>query len=284
MDPEEGHRLLVAEYSRRAAVYDRDFAPYHAPMVAHLLDLAEVSDAARILELGCGTGFLGLETGRRIRTPGFVIGIDSAAGMVHVANRKTSEADAKTVRFAHMDNRNLAFGEGVFDAVLSCFGISSLRYEQAFREVHRVLKLGGRFVFGHYSGGSKGPSIVGLLAKFRPTEVPDEVRRLLQARQAINATREPAAFMQVDTVLARLRAIRFRDVRHLVQSERVIYPNTASYLARGLAMGDNEREFRQMSSAAREAFLKEFEELANPYLSDEGLVAEVGVNYFVARK
>jgi hypothetical protein len=51
-----------------------------------------------------------------------------------------------------------------------------------------------------------------------------------------------------------------------------------------LAMGDNESEFRLMSSATPEAFLKAFEEQAALFETDDGLVVQVTVNYFVARK
>jgi hypothetical protein len=64
VDPEEGHRLLIAEYSRMAAIYDRDYAPHHAPMVARLLDLARPSDAETILDMGCGTGTFAFEAAR----------------------------------------------------------------------------------------------------------------------------------------------------------------------------------------------------------------------------
>jgi hypothetical protein len=76
----------------------------------------------------------------------------------------------------------------------------------------------------------------------------------------------------------------FREATRVAVTERVVYPDAAAYIARGLAMGDNEREFRLMSPAVRTAFLKEFQEQAAPFVTTKGLIALVGTNYSVARK
>lgn len=141
-------------------------------------------------------------------------------------------------------------------------------HERAFREAYRVLRGDGRFVLCHWSGeGSKAPLVVGLLARFRPRELPEGVRRLLEARRSINAEGEPGALGNPEMVIEKLSAIGFREASRLAKSERVVYPDTAAYLARGLAMGDNEREFRLMTPAVREAFLREFEEQATPFVA-----------------
>lgn len=259
-----------------AAVYDRAYAPYHASMVARILDLAGLSESEKILELGCGTGVLALEAARRIHAPGFVIGIDSAAGMVELA-AKSRRIGSGTVRFAQVDNRKLAFRDGAFDAVLSCFGIGSLGHKRALQEACRVLKGDGRLAMCHWSGeGSKAPSVVGLMTRFRPKELPDEMRRLIEARRSLNATGEPKAMMSPETVVAALSAIGFRETTYLEKSERVVYADPAAYLARGLAMGDNEREFRLMDAVNRAAFLRAFDEAAAAFVTEEASLPRWG--------
>lgn len=103
VDVEEAHGLLITEYSRMAAAYDRDYAPYNAPMVGRILELAALSGGRRVLELGCGTGILAFEAARRIGATGSVVGIDSAKGMINVATVKGSRTGARNVRFALMD-------------------------------------------------------------------------------------------------------------------------------------------------------------------------------------
>ena len=285
MNPEAGLRLLIAEYSRMAAAYDQHYAPYHTPMVRRIIESAALSGGDRILDLGCGTGVLTFEVALQIGPAGSAVGIDAAKGMIDVATVKVSRSGARNVRFARMDSRKLAFVDGAFDAVLSCFGIDSLGHLQSFREAHRVLRDGVRLVLCHWSNeGRQAPPVVGLLAEFRSKDLPEEVRRLLEARRSIIATGEPTALRNPETVIEELKATGFRGTDRLLKSERIVYPDPTAYLARNLAMGDNEREFRSMSPEVRGAFLREFEKRAAPFVTDEGLVAVSGVSYFVAQK
>lgn len=100
----------------------------------------------RALEIGCGTGFFLLNLRQAgVLTDGFVTDISS--GMVEVAQRNARglgfEIDGRVA-----DAERLPYGDDEFDLVI---GHAVLHHipdvEQALREVLRVLKPGGRFVF-----------------------------------------------------------------------------------------------------------------------------------------
>ncbi len=112
----------------------------HSLLMETLLTDISIDCAAKsILDLGCGTGkFLVLAA-----AAGFpkTAGIDASVQMVRTAQQTASSAD---IRNGHFES--LPWADQSFDQITS---IEALYYcpdpAQAFREISRVLKLGGRF-------------------------------------------------------------------------------------------------------------------------------------------
>lgn len=284
VDAEEALGLLVAEYDRMAATYDAHAAPYYRSAAKELLAHAGVDDREVILDVGCGTGNLAFEAAEHVGPAGQAVGIDLAEGMVRLARQKAQGQAIPHLQFLRMDGRTLAFRDGVFDAVVSYLGIASLRHVRAFQETHRVLREAGRLVFGEFTGRGTVVPFRELLEKYRPEEPPREVRCLLEARRTIAETGEPAAFRDPEKVQETLRSCGFRQVAAAAKVLRRIYPTPEAYVAYVAAWGDNERELAAMSSAKREAFLREFKEVVAPMLTDEGLVVQVEHNFYLAQK
>ncbi len=103
-------------------------------------------DAARILELGIGTG----ETARRVlaRHPAaMLVGLD-ASGEILDSARAALPADRVGLRIAHLQDR---LPNGPFDVVVSALAVHHLDgagKRDLFRRVAGVLRPGGRFVLG----------------------------------------------------------------------------------------------------------------------------------------
>lgn len=91
----------------------------------------------QILDIGCGDGQLTL----RIAAAGAkVTGIDSSPRMVAAARERGVQAEEASAE-------KLPFSDGVFDAVFSNAALHWVRdHEAMLREVHRVIRPGGRFV------------------------------------------------------------------------------------------------------------------------------------------
>ena len=110
---------------------------------------------AEILELGCGAGRVALGLARLGR--GKITATDFAPPMVETA-REVCARERDGIRFAVADASALEFSDAAFDAVVFAFnGLQMIprreRRERALREIFRVLRPGGVFIFtGHDRG------------------------------------------------------------------------------------------------------------------------------------
>src|ERR1044072_991435 len=131
-EPEAVRAFEHAGWQRAAANYNDTFAHATAPFIAPLLEAAGVSPAKRVLDVACGPGHVAAAAAAR---GGVAPGPDFSAAMVGIASR-TYPGIAVT----EGDAEDLPYADGVFDAVVSNFGIHHVpRPEAALAECKRVL-------------------------------------------------------------------------------------------------------------------------------------------------
>jgi 2-polyprenyl-6-hydroxyphenyl methylase/3-demethylubiquinone-9 3-methyltransferase len=96
----------------------------------------------RILDLGCGAGFLANELARR----GYeVTGLDISQSTLEVARNHDS---TRAVKYCYGDAYKLEWGSGTFDVVCAMDFLEHVEHpEKVVRETARVLKPGGLFFF-----------------------------------------------------------------------------------------------------------------------------------------
>ncbi len=130
-------------------VSDADRSPF-VDFYAHL-----VTDAtSSILELGCGTGTIGLALRRlpgvnRAGSPPLTIGVDLSLPMLRIAHRKEAGAGWIAGDLTRLPVR------GAFPLVICCFNtlqhlLTDDAMRQALHEIARVLHPDGRFAFDIY--------------------------------------------------------------------------------------------------------------------------------------
>lgn len=133
-----------------ATLYDNKHF-FVSQLAADLVELLAPQNQERILDLGCGTGYLT----HKIATSGAeVLGIDSAPSMINQA-RKTYNH----LHFEVADATNLQFTEE-FDAVFSNAVLHWIKEPQkVIASIYRALKPGGRFV-AEFGGKGNIKSII----------------------------------------------------------------------------------------------------------------------------
>jgi SAM-dependent methyltransferase len=121
---------------------DRNFAP----LTVWLRDHTGWRPGAKVLDIGCGSGYPALAAAAGVNPGGTVTAIDVSPAMIEVASRRAAEAGLDNVTFQEMDADVLRFADDAFDVVTCvCTLMFSPEPGRAISEIRRVLKPGGRF-------------------------------------------------------------------------------------------------------------------------------------------
>jgi ubiquinone/menaquinone biosynthesis C-methylase UbiE len=115
---------------------------------ARIVALADLQPGAHVLDVGCGTGGLAIAAAERVRATGTVYAVDASPEMVARAQHRVERAGVPvTVALAPVEA--LPYPAATFDVVLSSLMLHHLPEDvraQAFAEIRRVLRPGGRLV------------------------------------------------------------------------------------------------------------------------------------------
>src|SRR5688572_30008584 len=114
-------RAVVAAYARWAPIYDPIFGVITGRAIRATMRVLNALPAARVLEVGVGTG---------IALPLYkpehrVTGIDLSPAMLKIAEKRVQEHGLRNVDgIREMDAANLAFADASFDVAVAMFVMS----------------------------------------------------------------------------------------------------------------------------------------------------------------
>lgn len=110
-----------------------------------LLDFLGDVEGLRVLDAGCGAGYLARLLAQKGAT---VQGVDLSPALLSFAKQEEAQ-EPLGIEFHEADLADLsAFAEDSFDAVVSNVALQDVhRYREALGEISRVLQAGGRFIF-----------------------------------------------------------------------------------------------------------------------------------------
>lgn len=100
-----------------------------------------------ILDIATGTGDLAIEAYRLLK-PAHITGIDISEGMMDVGRKKVAKIGlSDEISFEKQDCMALAIPDNSYDAAMVAFGVRNFEdLDKGIREIHRVLKPGGKLM------------------------------------------------------------------------------------------------------------------------------------------
>lgn len=125
------------------------------PVHEHILSLLDGSSATAVLDIGCGRGeHLRMFT-EQVPESVQLVGIDSSEKAIEEA-RTVTAGDPRFTFLVHDVTEGVPFEDETFDRVFSVNVLEAIPDKDSLlKEVHRVLRPGGRVVFSHFDWDSQ---------------------------------------------------------------------------------------------------------------------------------
>jgi ubiquinone/menaquinone biosynthesis C-methylase UbiE len=184
--------------------WDRIRMEWHGPVGKKIIELANIKPTDIVLDIATGAGEPGLSAAPFAKE---VKGIDISSDMVDAANEFAKLRDVKNYSARLYDGKHFPFSDESFDAAISRNGIIFFPdLNETMKEVLRVLKPGGRFVFSGWGPPENNDSSV-IIRKI--------VTDILQQELTPLDAPGPFRFSKKGTIHSMLSGSDFRDVREI---------------------------------------------------------------------
>jgi SAM-dependent methyltransferase len=196
------------------------FAPYADDLAGRML-----GGRGDVLELACGTGILTSRLLDQLSPTARLVATDLSPAMLVYAEEQVGQSGR--VRWQQADATALPFPDAAFDAVACQFGVMFFPDKlAAMREVRRVLRPGGSFLFNVWSS----------LEDAELSRVVDQALRERFPDDPPGFLNVPHSYHQPEVILATLEEAGFGDVR-IERVEKAINGASARDFATGTVTG-----------------------------------------------
>jgi ubiquinone/menaquinone biosynthesis C-methylase UbiE len=131
-----------AEFTRQAASFAASTVLGAPEQIRPVLDAVGLGPDDRVLDVGCGTGFLLLAAAERASQ---AVGVDVTPAMLTACRKRLEEAGLTNVTLREGNAEALPFCDQRFDVVLTRLTLHHMAHPQrVLSEMYRVLRSGGR--------------------------------------------------------------------------------------------------------------------------------------------
>ena len=141
-------KRTIQKYNLISPVYDVFGIIVESKARARALELSQITNGERVLEVAVGTGLNFREILRR-NPDGWNDGIDISFGMLKRAQRRAMKTGILNYRLQLGDGRALPFDNGTYDLLINEYMFDIMpaaEYGRVVREFRRVLKPNGRLI------------------------------------------------------------------------------------------------------------------------------------------
>src|SRR5699024_7282693 len=144
---ERVHRVFENIYEKYDSMNSIISFNRHVAWRKDVMRRMNVSHGTSALDVCTGTGDWAISLAKSVGDSGEVIGLDFSENMLKVAQEKKQQHDLEQLQFIHGNAMELPFPDETFDYVTIGFGLRNVPdYETVLKEMHRVVKRGGKVV------------------------------------------------------------------------------------------------------------------------------------------
>lgn len=168
-----------------------------------------------LLDVATGTADMAIMAAKMLHLPK-ITGIDISEGMLEVGRKKIEkEGLAEKISLHRGDAETINFPPSAFDGVMVAFGVRNFEnLEEGLREIHRVLKPGGRLVVLEFSR-PRIPGVKNLYNLYMGVVAPEVARWFSQSKEAYRYLNKSAkAFPERQQFVSILNKSGYSDTYH----------------------------------------------------------------------
>ena len=255
--------------------YERYLVPrIFAPWAEDLVEAAALRAEERVLDIACGTGIVARIAARRLGNRGSIVGLDTSAPMLATA-RAAATAEGAAVKWREGDALEQPFTDGAFEVVLCQQGLQFFPDKpRGLREMHRVLRPGGRIVLSVWGPIERSPGFA-VLAEALTRHVDPQAGGLLASG--------PFSLSDADELRALIAGANFQDITIRRATKTLRWASLEEFVlgyvfgsALAGVVGDPDE-------SARAALLTEIGAKLAAAIDDQGMRFPIETNIVVAR-
>jgi len=274
----EADSVAESLWQSDALAWDRYWVPIFSLFAKELALVSSPSAGDVILDVGTGSGLAARELCKTAPSVGLVVGIDSSEEMIRLARKRTVSAGLRNVKFLKTLTEELRFPDSFFDVVISNCGINVAHFPQCIKEISRVLRPGGVFVFNDWN-----------LTDVKPHRIFGEILgRYSTATPSPQLARERAAlvadFVEANVQLHILLEAGFKKASLVKRRHRVRLNSIEDFLRLRLCRSTIRREMSEMTASNRRMFLRDLRSALEQFVHDDAFIFDWPVFYIRAVK
>ena len=203
--------MIGSDFDEVAQLYDQIQAPLSDSISMRLVELANVSSAKNVLDIGTGTGSAAISATQAVGKRGEVTGIDVSEGMLAIARKKAMVRGLTNIHFERMEASYLEFATGSFDAVISNLGMPIYLLRNCVSEASRVLKGGGTLCFSEYNRSSPAwTALSNVLGRYAVQRATPALRTRREARKQMSTMASAFPLSSFTNILGSVGLVKVR--------------------------------------------------------------------------
>jgi ubiquinone/menaquinone biosynthesis C-methylase UbiE len=254
--------------------YERYLVPrIFAPWAEDLVEAAALRAGERVLDIACGTGIVARIAARRLGNRGSVVGLDTSAPMLATA-RAAATAEGAAVEWREGDALEQPFANGAFEVALCQQGLQFFPDKpRGLREMHRVLRPGGRIVLSVWGPIERSPGFAALA---------EALTRHVDHRAGGLLASGPFSLSDAGALRALIAGANFKDIDIRRVTKTLRYPSVEEFVLGYVSGSVLAGVVGDADEGARSALLAEVGAKLAPAIDDQGLRFPIETNIVTA--